>query len=183
MSSGGGAPVIGGLFQAGGALMESSDKASAYEEQATQLENNAKTERKVGAYNVMRQQIAAGKKFGEIEANYAASGVTQDSGSVMAVMAGSHINSEFDRLSIIHGADMRANIMETRSKQDRSAADRTRQLGYYNAFSSVFFGGAKAAAMGGPDERANGDAQVEADSNANGYGTAGGRRSDDNYYA
>lgn len=173
---GGSAPVMGGIFSAGGSLMEASDKASAYSDQAAQLQRNAQMERKIGAYNAMREQIGANRKFGAIEANSAASGVAADSGSTMAVLASSTMNSEFDRLSILHGSDMRAGIMEERARYDSSAADRTRQLGYFNAFASLFGAGAKAGSMAGPSGD-GGDAETQNDfrsTNGGGYGSSGG---------
>lgn len=173
---GGSAPILGGIFSAGGALMEASDKANAYEDQANTLNKNAAMERKIGAYNVMRQQIASGKKIGAIEANSAASGIASDSGTVLSTIQASVTNSEFDRLSILHGADMRASIMEERAKYDMSAADRSRQLGYFNAFGAVFGAGAKSASMAGPGGNdGNGSVREDYDgSGGGGYGTAGG---------
>lgn len=183
MSADGGAPVVGSLFGAGGALMESSDKASAYEAQANEYSQNAKVERETGAYNVMRQQIAAGKKFGAISTDYAASGVSADSGSAMAVLAGSHVNSEYDRLSILHGSDMRAGIMDERARQDMSAADRSRQMGYFNAFSAIFGGAAKAGMNNsGPETKDVTGEGIDKESSYGGNGYGGGMSTNDRTY-
>lgn len=152
--------------------MEASDKANAYNDQADELERNAVMQRKVGEFNVMRQQISANKKFGAMDADYAASGVASDSASVLAVIAASHVNSEFDRLNIVHQADFRATQMEDRARTDRGLADQAKQMGYFNAFSSIFSGAAKSGMQeGGPKSRE--EDSVDFDSNSGGGG--GGR--------
>ncbi len=148
MSSSNYGPAVGGLFSIAGSIMESDDKAAAYETQAKELERNATANRQVGAYNVMRQQIMAGKKFGAINAAYGASNIAQDSGSVLAVIGDSHINSEFDRLSIIHGAEMRSALMEERARYDRSAANRVTEMGYWDAFGAAFGAAGKSEKFG-----------------------------------
>ncbi len=151
---------IGGFLQAGGSIMEAHDKADAYNKEAEDYERNASRTRSVGQYNAMRLNIAAGRKFGGISADYAASGVSSDSQSVLDVLQSSHVNAEFDRLNVLHGAEMRAQSMDERSLYDRSASNRATQMGYFNAVTSVFSMGANAGVKE-PSPHSAGDTSVD----------------------
>lgn len=164
MSSGGGA-AAGGIFGAMGSLMEADDKSKAYDRQADELQANAALNLKIGEFNANRQQMIANKKIGAISADYAASGVASDSGSVLDVLASSHANSELDRLSILHGAQVRSTMMQNRAQVDREAASRSKQMGYFNAFGALF-GGAAKAGMDSPSSNSGGG--------GGGGGSAGG---------
>ncbi len=176
MSSGGGA-MAGGFFGAVGSLMSANEKSDAYQKQAEDLTRNAAISRKVGEFNVTRQQIIANRKIGGISADYAASGVASDSGSVLAVLQASHANSELDRLSILHGAELRSSMMEERAQTDRNAADKAIQIGYINAVSSMFGGSARAAEMQAPGDGMDSGGYDSMDTfggTEKGYGSAGG---------
>jgi hypothetical protein len=146
---GGGAAAGGTMLSMFGDLWSANDKSTAFDAQADELENNAVLTRKAGQFNVLRQQIIAGKKFGEMSAAYGASGLASDSGSVLDVLAASHFNSELDRLNIIHGADVRATMMENRAKEDRSASVTAMNMGYFNAVGDLLGGAGKSFQSGG----------------------------------
>lgn len=133
---------LGSIFSAGGDLMEADDKSKAYQNQADDYSKNAAYTRAAGQYNVMRLNIAAGRKFGAISSDYAASGVSADSGSALDVLAASHTNAEYDRLNILHQSEMRAQVMDERATYDRQESGTVTQMGYFNAFGSLFQGGA-----------------------------------------
>lgn len=164
-------PIIGGIMGAGGALMEASDKQEAYENEAQQLESNAKMTRASTNYNAMRQGMIADRKIGGIETAYGASGISSESATVLNVLAASRSNAEMDKLSILHEGDVRASGLEERARYDRSAGDRSKQMGYFNAFSSLFSGGSRAAGM---MPSGNTTPDMETKSPGTDYGTAGG---------
>lgn len=151
MSGGGGGSgaMMGGYFQAVGSLMEANEIDSAYKDQAHDLDRAAQATRNNAEYNAKQLMIQAGKKIGGMSADYAASGISSDSGSVLDVIAGSHANAELDRLNIKHEGDLKAFDYERRATRARSSGDAAMQMGYFNAFASVFGGGVKASQMSG----------------------------------
>ncbi len=182
MGAGGGgmaAPIIGGIFNAGAAQMDASDKADAYHNHAAELRQHAFATRETGKFNVMKQQIAAERKFGAIDADYAASGIASDSGSIFSVINASHVNSEFDRLNIIHTSEVNATQMEERARTDDNLAEEAHKRGDFNMMASLFGAGAGAAgaagggSSGGDMQPLVGD-QSERSPNAGGYYGSGG---------
>lgn len=145
--SGGGGAFGGGMVSAMGSMMEANDVDSAYQDEAKQLEHSAAITRNNADYNAKRMMIMAGKKIGTMQADYAASGVASDSGSVLDVVANSHANAELDRLNIVHAGEVKASGMERRAGQDRFSGQHAIDMGYFNAFSSIFGGAAKGSQM------------------------------------
>lgn len=145
---GGGGAMAGGMIGAMGSLMEANDTREAYEREASELEANARYTRLTAKYNADRQQMIAGKKIGAMSSDYAASGVSSDSASVIAVIGASRANAELDRLSIMHGGELRASAMEQRAQRDKDAGSWAMQVGYFNAFTSFFGGAAKGSQQG-----------------------------------
>ena len=174
MSGGGGGAAVGGLFSGVGAYMEGMDKGEAYDNEADQLEANARETRKQLDFQLMKQKVVANRQFGEMKAGYAASGITQDSGSVLEVMAASHINSEMDRLTITHNNEMRVQELNHRANEAHRSAGRSRELGYFNAVGSVF-GGAMKAYGGKPPSSSNDSfTPIETTKSGSDFGSAGG---------
>lgn len=143
-----GVPIIGGMLNAYGAEAEAEDKSSALSAEARTQEKNAEIAREAGRYNAAKQQIAAGKKFGEMQAGYAASGVAQDSGSILDVLRESHVNAELDRQNILYGAEMKYNNAKARAQAASNAAFSTERAGHLNAFSALIGGAGKAYSPG-----------------------------------
>lgn len=131
---------IGSPFQAYGALMQGKQTSDLLDNQAATQRRNA-TEALVAAkFNADRSSMIAGKKMGEITSEYAASGVDMNSGSVMAVLAGSAANAELDRQNIIHGGELRAVNYQNQASLDELGAKHALQAGYFNALSNIVAG-------------------------------------------
>lgn len=131
-------PIIGGLFSAGGSLAQSWDEKNQLEDLAATEEKNAVIARARGKYDAQKQDIMAGQRIGESIAGYGASGIKQDSGSVLEVLRASHINAEMDRLNILHGAELNAINAENKASAAKFGAKRIDQTKYFKAFSSFF---------------------------------------------
>ena len=137
-------PLIAGGLEAFGQLSEADNKAQALRDEADAETLNAALARRVAKYNAERQQTIATQKIGEVVAGYAASGVAQNSGSVLDILRQSHTNAELDRLNILHEGDMRAYNALSRSRALRSQASDVKSSGAFGALISAFSGGAKA---------------------------------------
>lgn len=180
MAAAAGVPLIGGVIGGVGSMMEAHDASDAYKYEAQQYEYNAQVTRSIGKYNAARQEMHAGKVIGSMKAANAASGIASDSGSVLDVLAASRVNAEMDRMSILHESEFRAAGLEERARYDRTAADKAIMMGYFNAFSSIFQGGAKSLSMaGGGASRGGGSPGTASYSGANMAGGAGDDRYDD----
>lgn len=137
--------VAGGLLGAYGAKQDAQQRAFELEAEAKDAEQNAIMAREAGRYNAQRQGIIAAKTIGGIRADYAASGVTSDSGSALEVLRESHANAELDRQNILYGADARARNYEARASSARAGARGVRGAGDINAFAALFNTGARIA--------------------------------------
>ena len=84
------------------------------------------------------------------------------------------MNSELDRLKILHGADVHAINYENQASLDEMGARSARNASYLNAVSSIMMGGGKVfgAASGGKTNTGYGSDGSD-DSNASGYGGGG----------
>ncbi len=140
----GGAAVGGGLLGGIGAMQSARADAAALEEDAQTQMENAVIARKAGVYDSERLQVATGRKIGEMQAGYAASGIEADSGSVLDTLAFSHTNAEMDRLNILYGSELKARGFERQAASDKSRASAAKSMGYFQAFTSAFSGGYKA---------------------------------------
>jgi len=143
--SGAAVPFIGGIFKAGGALSQAQDRAWVLEDEAISAEKNAGLARQEGAYNLERHRIVSAKTMGGISADYGASGITADSGSVLDVLRESHTNSEMDRQNILFGAETKARNYEDHARAARQGAKNAKKMGQFNAFAALFMGGAEGA--------------------------------------
>jgi hypothetical protein len=140
MAAQGAGAVIGGV----GAIMQAQAQASALDRAADIQRRNAQLDIQTGEANAAISAMNSNKKIGGIAAGYGAAGIAQDSGSVLAVMAGSASNAELDRQNIIHGYKVRAINYENQASMDEAGAKSAMQGGYLNAFASLVQGGTKA---------------------------------------
>ena len=170
-----GVPILGGIFGAGGALMEADDKSRQMKDEAFALEQNAKIALEAGAYNAERLMVNAGKQIGAMQSDYAASGITSDSGSVLDVLRESHANAELDRMNILYGAEMKSLDLMGQASAARRAGKRAKQMGNFNAFASLFGGAAKSASYD--------SSGTSSSSSASDYGSAGGSGLDTGSFA
>lgn len=164
--------LMGGVMQGAGAIMQADEESSGLLQEAEAADRNASIAVAAGKYNVMRQQQEAYKVIGSVKSDYAASGITADSGSVLDVIRESHINAELDRQNIKYGADLKALELRSRATALRQKASNVKQMGYFSAFSSLFGAGAKSAAVQ-PTPGSGGSTSGFSGTNP-GYGSAGG---------
>lgn len=149
------AAVGGGLIQANAARSQARAEAKALLEEARVQRKNALIAREVGAYNASRQQTASTQQLGTVVADYASSGISLDSGSVLDVLRQSTVNAELDRQSIIHGAEIDAVNSLNRAAAATSGARNAIKAGKQNAFNSLFQSGLQAASFTGGGSKAS----------------------------
>ncbi len=138
-------PLISAPFQMHAIDQETDATTQAYENDISIQQRNAVVARQAGAYNASRQQAEAEKSFGQTSADAAASGITQDSGSVMDVLRQSHVNAELDRLNILHGADLQAKNAENRAGALTRQMHSMQDLGETKKWATFFGAGSQAA--------------------------------------
>lgn len=139
-------PIAGGF----GAASENKSNQWQLEQEAATAEKNAVLARQAGEFNAYRQGIIAKQKIGGMEADYGASGVTSDSGSVLDVLRQSHINAELDRQSILYGAEIEASDSTNRAAMARVGGRNLERNKYLSVFNSMFGSGKDALSrMGG----------------------------------
>ncbi len=136
--------VAGSMTGAAGSLYQGQAQADALDRAALIQRQNAALDLQTGQANADRMMIQADKKIGAETTGYAASGVSQDSGSVLAVLAASHANAELDKQNILHGAVVRATNYNNQATMDEVGAKSALQGSYLNALSSMVMGGSKA---------------------------------------
>lgn len=140
-----GIPIIGGFFNAQAIKEQDEQVAQALWRDKELMEKNAEIAREAGAYNAARQQDSAFKAFGATRADYAASGVTQDSGSVVDILRESYANAELDRLNIIHGAEMDALDYENKASGLHEQVDAVRRTSGKRQLAALLGGFSQAA--------------------------------------
>jgi hypothetical protein len=137
-----------------GALYEGQAQSSSLDRAALIQRQNAALDLQSGQANADRMMISANQKIGAATTGYAASGVTADSGSALAVLAASHANAELDKQNILHGAIVRATNYNNQASMDEAGAKSALQGSYMNAVSSLMMGGSKVfgASAGSTDQ-------------------------------
>lgn len=120
------AAAAGPIMQGYGNYLSGQAQSEAYDYQAQVAENNVQVAKQQGAYDASRMMVMASKKIGSQEAGFAASGVSLQSGSAMAVLASSAATAELDRQNILHGADIKAVNFANQASIDRIAAKNTK---------------------------------------------------------
>ena len=133
-------PIAGAALSAYGAVQQGSMTSDSLNEQARYLTAQAQESKAKGQYDAMRQQVVADHRIGASIAAYGASGVQQNSGSVLSVLQASHMNSELDRLNILHGADVRAINYYNQASMNRYGAQSALLGSYWKALGSLSMG-------------------------------------------
>lgn len=105
-------------------------------DQARVAEINAALAQRDAEFNAGRQSLAAGQIIAGTKADYAAAGFSGESGSVLAVLANSYANAELDRLSILHGGNVRSFNYAEEAASARKESGAIRQAGLMNLLSS-----------------------------------------------
>lgn len=126
-----------------GSLEQSDATANSLDNQAKMQRQNAALAVEKGKQDALRLALFGDRTTGSIKANYSASGIASDSGTVAAVLQSSGQNMELDKLNVIHGADVRALNYNNQANLDEFGAKQALQGGYFDAMSKVFMGGSK----------------------------------------
>ena len=152
-------------FQAFGALVQGQNTANVLNQQAEIQRQNATQALQAAKLNADKQTMMATKHLGNISAEYAAGGVDQSSGSVLAVLGASAANAELDRQNIIHGGDIRAVNFQNQASIDANNANNAVKASYFNALSAMVAGGAGMLSQGsgGSSKGGGGASQAEMD--------------------
>lgn len=136
------AQTTGMGFSAFGSLVQGQQTANQLDYNAQVQTNNANLALTAAASNAAKQSVSATRMLGNMSAGYAANGVTQTSGSVMAVMGASAANAELDRQNILYGGQVKAVNYENQASLDKTGATNAINASYFNALSSLVGGGA-----------------------------------------
>lgn len=140
------AAMIGSnAISAKGEITQGKMTAASLNNQADNLMTQAQEAEDKGKYDAMREQLIAGQKIGTSIAAYGASGVSQNSGSVLDVVQASHQNAELDKLNILHGADVKAINYQNQASMNRFGAQSTLYGAYFAALGKMTGGAIKAA--------------------------------------
>jgi hypothetical protein len=155
-------------------------KASA-QEKADQFNANIKSKQALEVQQQATEEARISRAqssafIGQQKANYGASGVGGESGSVHDVIAASATNAELDALNIQHKGDMQAWSLETGASQDRLAGENAKSAGGWSVASDIAGG---ASSMYG---KIGGGASTPSMSGGSG-GSAGGSYSNYGSYA
>lgn len=142
-------PLAGGALSAYGAIQQGNMTSDSLNQQADNLMAQAAEAEQKGQFDAMRQQLISQHKIGASIAAYGASGVNTNSGSALAVVQASHMNSELDRLNILHGADIRAINYQNQASMNRYGADSARLGSYWRALGAMTLGMVKSDFGGG----------------------------------
>lgn len=129
-------------------VMSTQGQVRSLSAQAGVAEKNADLAILQAKFNAQNQVIQSQKQIAAGEAGYAASGVS-GGGSVFAVIADSMINAELDRLSIIHGGDVRAANFRNQAASAKQASRDASAAGFFNVLSTGFMAAGSAAKYGG----------------------------------
>lgn len=149
-------PLAGGAISAYGDVQQGQMTSDSLNRQADNLMQQAAEAEQKGQYDAMRQQIGADHKIGQSIAAYGASGVTSNSGSVLDVIHASHMNSELDRLNILHGADIRAINYQNQASMNRYGAESAKLGSYWKALGALTMGMVKVD-PGSPMQKTGGE--------------------------
>ena len=135
-----GAFLGGTALSAFSQMQQGKAQAKALERSAEAAEKSAKLEQEAAAFNAEKHSLSARQVIGATEAGFGAAGVESTSGSVLAVMAASHINAEMDRLSIIYEGDIKAFGFRQQASLDRKAAKSAKAGGLLSGLATAASG-------------------------------------------
>jgi len=142
-------PLVGAGISAYGSVQQGEMTSASLNIQADSLMQQAAEAERKGQFDAMRQQMMAGRKIGAAIAGYGASGVKATSGSVLDVINASHMNSELDRLNILHGADLKAINYQNQASMNRYGGASAKMGGYWRALGALTMGAAGTDMAGG----------------------------------
>lgn len=129
------------LFSAGlqayGAYMQGQASADALNRQADIQMQNAQEALVKGQYDAAKSDTTWSKRIGGQAADFGASGVTSNSGSVLAVLGDSAANAERDRMQILHGAGISAIRYQNAASLERQGAAAATQGGALGALGAL----------------------------------------------
>lgn len=131
--------VVGGL----GAIYGGEQQASLLDAQANLANENAKVALEAGDYDAYRQEARARQQIGAQGAQFAASGVRMNSGSVLSVLGASAENAELDRQNIVNQSKIKAMNYQNQAVLDQSSAASAITAGYINGAASFLGAGGK----------------------------------------
>lgn len=135
--------AAGGLLSAYGAIKGSEDQAETLDQQADIQRRNAQNALIAAKLNADKTMMQFHKIQGQDIANYGASGVSAESGSVLATLASNVESAELDKQNILYGGQIRATNFENQASIDETAADRASSAGLINAASGLFLGASR----------------------------------------
>lgn len=167
----------GSFISAFGSLQAGQSTADSLQAQAALQRQQAQEALNAGQYDAMKSQMMSSMSIGKSIAAYGASGVTANSGSVLAVLAASASNAELDRLNILHGADIKAANYRNQAAMDEAGASSAIAGSRWAAFGNIMSGLSNAASSTYSGANAKADAQMPS-VNDSGGGLAGSEFSD-----
>lgn len=147
------AAAAGAALSIYGSMKQGIDQKSTLDYKAQIEEQNAHATMISAKLNADKQMLQFSKLQGADIANYGASGVSADSGSVLSVLASNAASAELDKQNILYGGQIRSVNYENQASMDRVAGDRANTAGYISAIGNLFKGGSQIAGQtaGGGD--------------------------------
>lgn len=136
--------AAGTAMQVIGALRGGEQTAQVSEYNAGIAQQQANYARQSASANAESQSIRAKKVLGRMRASAGASGVS----GFEDVLAESAATAELDRLSILHGGELKAMGYEQTAELDRRRASYSREEGWGKAGSALLMGAASAFGSG-----------------------------------
>ena len=115
--------AAGGTLGAIGSIVQGQSTAKTLDYNANLQMQNAKNALISAKLNADKSDIMSQKVMGQARANYGASGVSSDSGSVLAVMSASAANAETDKNNIIYGGQIKSVNFENQASLDKICID------------------------------------------------------------
>lgn len=142
-----------------GNIVQGQGEASALNYNAQIQQNNATAALISAKLNADKSSLQSNKIIGQAKANYGASGVTSDSGSVLDVIAASSANAELDKQNILYGGQIKAINADNQASLDRISANNALTGSYFGAAGNILKGGATIYGMssGGGSNNSSGD--------------------------
>lgn len=126
-----------------GSMMKGQSEQDALDTQAGLQRKNAIVALQAAKFNADRESRMATTTMGRMSAGYAASGVSQDSGSVLAVLGASAANAELDKQEILYGGQIRKTAYENQASLDERAGGNAMTGAYFSSLAQVINAGTK----------------------------------------
>lgn len=136
--------AAGALIKAYGEIRGANDQSDTLNYQAKVQAQNASAALVAAKLNADKNTMMFKKIQGQDIANFGASGVSADSGSVLSVLASNAEGAEIDRQNILYGGQVRAINYQNQASVDKVAAGRAMTAGYIGAIGDLGLAGAYA---------------------------------------